>query len=40
MAKLYGDENFPLPVVHELSQFGHDSKRPEKVNKVCLMKPF
>ena len=24
MAKLYGDENFPLPVVDELRQLGHD----------------
>ncbi|RKZ73915.1 MAG: hypothetical protein DRR19_30555 [Candidatus Parabeggiatoa sp. nov. 1] len=24
MAKLYGDENFPLPVVNELRLLGHD----------------
>ena len=24
MAKLYGDENFPLPVVEELRRLGHD----------------
>ncbi len=24
MAKLYGDENFPLPVIDELRRFGHD----------------
>ena len=24
MAKLYGDENFPLPVVDELRRLGHD----------------
>jgi len=24
MAKLYGDENFPLPVIEELRRLGHD----------------
>lgn len=24
MARFYGDENFPLPVVEELRQLGHD----------------
>ena len=24
MARLYADENFPLPVVEELHAFGHD----------------
>jgi len=24
MARLYADENFPLPVVEELRQLGHD----------------
>jgi len=24
MARLYGNENFPLPVVHELRRLGHD----------------
>jgi hypothetical protein len=34
MAKLYSNENFPLPVVEELRQLGHDVLTIQETGKA------
>lgn len=44
MARLYADENFPLPVVEELRRLGHDVllpfRKPATVANLFRMKLY
>jgi hypothetical protein len=39
VARLYGNENFPLPVVEELRRFGHDVLTIQETGKAMQSMP-